>query len=155
MNFFTKKARHITTSHDTETKPVVQDPLLGLCQGDSELYDTMSNFLLLRPEEQIPIMGTTERLIQKANEAIAENDSIVARTNLEIAARIEIYKGNVEKVRTLLEKASSLSEGSALQRERTLLSNLQRAMQIAEQYYHQNGQLSIQKQEEEPLLVRA
>ncbi len=120
---------------------------MTLCHGDREMYDTMNHFLLLRPEEQILQIGALEQLVQKASQAMERGDPIVARVNLEIAARIEIYKGHKEIVRNLLEKAQNLRNMDEVQRrERTLLSNLDKAMTIAEEYYRKSpGQFETRR----------
>ena len=148
MNPF-RSAKKSNVSH-VESVPVIQEPLEVLCQGDSEMYEALGNFLYIEPERQLPQIGTTEQQVQRASDAMARGDSLVARVDFETAARIEMYKGNMEKVKTFLEKAQELrdarGEGSRL----ILISNLERAMEIAAQYYHQ---VSRPKAEKKSLLV--
>jgi hypothetical protein len=155
MNFLRKKVKkNEAATLNVETNQTVQDSLLNLCKGDKRMYDVMNHFLLVRPEEQIRQLGTTEELTQKAAEALRSNSTSSARIFLEFAAKAEMYRGDAEKARALLEKAVSLHDECAEEREHILLSKLQKAMLIAKQYYHQYGPLDIQEQEE-PLLVKA
>lgn len=115
-----------------------EDPLATLCGGDEQLHKAISNFLLLRPAEQISQLDSTETLIRKA-ESAGKGDPTTARINLETAVRIEMYKGNGERVRMLLERAQQLSTEGRLNRE-TMLSKLDDVMRISREYYHQKPQ---------------
>ncbi len=151
MKLFGRR-RKAALAQKAESERTVQDPLLILSHGDREMYDAMSRFLLLKPEEQIPQLGSTEQLLQKSNEAIGKGDLTVARVDLETATRIEMYNGNAEKVKTLLNKALDLHENLAHEKElRILLSNLDQAMRIAKEYYKGKSP----KLEQNPALVRS
>jgi hypothetical protein len=115
------------------------------------MYEALSNFLFIEPG-RLPQIGTTEQQVQKASDAMARGDSLVARVDFEIAARIEMYKGNMEKVKTFLRKAQEVSDARGEGSRVILISNLERAMEIAAQYYHQ---VSPMKAEEKSLLVMA
>jgi hypothetical protein len=134
-NPFAKKRNEATSTKKVEMK---FDRLLAICEGDQKMYETMSYFLLLQPEMHIRQLGTIEQLVQKAKDELGKNDPIVARVNLEIAARIAIYNRDEKRVKMLLEQAQSLHDaGEAYHREHFLLSNLGQTMKIAQEYYHQ------------------
>ncbi|MDG7001705.1 MAG: hypothetical protein JRN15_21615 [Nitrososphaerota archaeon] len=115
-----------------------EDQLATPCGGDERLHKAISNFLLLRPAEQISQLDSTETLIRKA-ESAGKGDQTTARISLETAARIEIYKGDKERVRMLLERAQQLSTDGSVNRE-TMLSKLDDVMRISREYYHQKQQ---------------
>ena len=134
MNFLHRKKK--TNDRNAEQVPVAGDRLNELCQGDSRLHKALSNFLLLEPQRQLPFLGTAEDFAKKASSALARNNPIEARTDFETAARIEIYNGNIEKVKTFLEKAQGLPDKYGEESRLTLLANLERAIEIAAQYFH-------------------
>ncbi len=107
-----------------------------LCGGDLDLYHAMQHFLLLDPESQIPRIGETNTFIARGNEAKARGERQFARPDYEIAARIEIARGNKENVRKCLSLAREVSEPSPEQeRLDKMLQNVERVVDIAEKYY--------------------
>jgi hypothetical protein len=116
---------------------ITEDSLLMLCRNDQETYDAMGHFLLIEPEQEMNYVGTTQDLLQRSEEAIRRGDQTSARVNFEILARIEMYKGDAAKVRTLLKRAIALHDVLSETREIFLLSNLEKCMMIAKEYYHQ------------------
>ena len=137
MKLFGKKRPVQQAQHSVSERTV--DPLLTLSHGDQELSDAMSFLLFVRPREQASQLGTTEELLQRAKEEAGKGELTKARIDLETAARIEMYKGDTEKVRMLLNKALEIHDQAAQKREQAVLSNLDKAMMIAMEYYHQSS----------------
>ena len=145
MKLFGRRKRALKS----EETPAIEDRLTTLCRGDERMHKALSNFLLLRPEEQISQLGPTEALILRAD-STEKSNPIIARANLETAARIELYKGDREKVKLLLERVQRLGTDGEAERE-TIISDLDYAMSIAREYYHQEQPSKI---EESPISIR-
>ena len=148
MNLFGRRKREST--QEPEARTAVKDRLTILCHGDEKMREAISNFLLLRPEEQIFQLGPTEALIRRAD-STEKSDPIIARVNLETAARIEMYKGDREKVKILLERAQHLGRTGGEGNRQTLLSDLDKAMSIAREYYNHKQPTKV---EENPITIR-
>ena len=142
MNLFGRSKRK--SAQESEDMSVVQDRLAVLCGGDEKLHEALSNFLLLRPEEQISQLGPTEALIRRAD-STEKSNPIIARVNLETAARIEMYKGDQETVRVLLQRAQHLSGMGGEENRQTILSDLDKAMEIAREYYRLKQPMKVEE----------
>ena len=134
MQIFHRKSTNIKS--ETVAYKVEPSRLEQLCGGDTDLEDALEHFLLLDPERQIPQLGETNTFIACGNEARAKGEKWEALVNYEIAARIEVPRGNKEKVEKCLILARDVSErGPERARIEKLLEDLDRVISIANQFY--------------------
>jgi hypothetical protein len=110
--------------------------LKSLVKSD-DMYYALEYFLLGDPERQIPQLGDTATLLTKGDEAKARDDDIIARTQYETAAKIEIYKGGIDSARRCLLKAQEVTpeDNKRFQLMTTLLDHTDEAIGIARSYY--------------------
>ncbi len=113
------------------------DARLKALVSDEDMYYAMENFLLADPERQIPLLGDMESLISKGDEAKSTGSKVIARTNYETAAKIEIYKQNKEGAKRCLGLAQQVTdEGDKhLDYQRKLMENLDEVLRVSKAYY--------------------
>jgi hypothetical protein len=115
----------------------IDQRLMDLVSNDKIWYDAMENFLLAEPRREIPELGEARGYYDRARKFEAENDLVMARVQYETAAKIEMYHQNKENTIESLKKANSLADGNEQHREyhETILSNMDKALRIANEYY--------------------
>ncbi len=64
------------------------------------MYEAIEYFLLGDPKKQIEQLGDVEGLIAKGNEAKSIPDYFKARYSYETAAKIKLYRGSKDSLRT-------------------------------------------------------
>ena len=116
--------------------------LKEFCKSDSNLCEALSNYLLIEPRSQLPLLGSSESHCENGLKWKMRGNLVSARVEIEIAARIEICKFNMQKVRDYLTLADTVSNLPVeIERHKVLLSNLEKVRKIAEEYYKAKGQL--------------
>lgn len=114
------------------------DTLKNLCGNDREMYEALSNFLFLDPRGYEKNVDTMSRLMQRGNDDLTNAHRLRARVSFEGAARLALYYQDREAVENALKLAEEASEEKSETRHRmheTLLTNLGRALSIANEYY--------------------
>jgi hypothetical protein len=105
--------------------------------GNTKLRKALETFLLLQAESQIPQLGDSKTFLNQGNAKKAAGDKLLARVNYEIAAKIELYKGNKAGVIESLTLAREVTDENDEHREfhDAILNNLDEALRIAREYY--------------------
>jgi len=127
-------------AEDVEEKPSVPAPRLErFIRRDDPIYDAMEFFLLLNPEEQIPMLGEPETLRGAGDAARSSGDSTSARIKYEDGAKIALYRQNKEEFRSLLRLAEEVTPADSkfAAYHRALLRGTDQAMRVAREYYKQ------------------
>ena len=75
--------------------------LKSLVKND-EMYYALENFVLRDPERQIAQLGGSEALVSKADKSKTKGEYDYAKSDYEMAAKIEIYKGSRDAARKCL-----------------------------------------------------
>jgi hypothetical protein len=112
--------------------------LRDFVQNDEKLYDALQTFLLGDPKRQLPLLGSTDSLLSKANEQRANGENIQARLNYETAAKIELYRQNkegLEKFLRLADETTGNGERGKVLIE-TMLAKVDEALRISKEYYY-------------------
>jgi hypothetical protein len=105
--------------------------------SNPKLREALENFLLLEPEKQIPQLGEAKTFLNEGNAKKATGNRLLARVNYEIAAKIELYKGNKDGVTECLHLARDVTDEGDKHREfhDVILSNLDEVFRISREYY--------------------
>lgn len=121
---------------DEEVHEYADARLKSLVKSD-DMYYALEYFLLGDPQRQVTQLGDSESLLQKGDDAKSKNNYIIARTNYESAAKVEIYKGNKDAARKCLVKGLEAAEEDD-KRSRlmtTLIDSIDEALSVAKSYY--------------------
>jgi hypothetical protein len=110
MNVFHRAPKLQTVTLQASVPQRALSPLASLASEDPKMYSAMQNFLIIDPERQIPLLDNVDTLLVKGNAAKAEGNNMTARVDYEVAAKIEIYKQNMESARNFLVLAESVSD---------------------------------------------
>jgi hypothetical protein len=143
-----KKEQHnqrpVSTLKVSSSTPTLKE----LCGDDDSMYLAMEHFLLLEPKRQLPLIGDIATLVSKAERASKDGYIDKARINLETAARISIYNQDEENTRRLLLLADRISDREFEHNlHGALLRNLNKALEIARKYYHQESLLGAKSED--------
>lgn len=134
------------------------DVLGSLCGSDNVLHEALSNFLFLDPRREERHIGSIAELWEEGTKAIIDGNRLKARLNFEIIARLGLYYQDRVSVEKILKLAEQVTEDETRYRmHQTLLSNLDTALSIAEQYYKQvyPGNVDEQKTKKSKVLEPA
>jgi len=134
-----KELRESELERKVEEQQTVHNavPLETLVPDDASLREAMEYFLLAAPDRQLEQLGEPSALKKTADEAMNSGDRLSARIAYESAAKIELYMQNKEefnRLLTLAEKATPPG-GRFKELHRVLLDKIDRAMQVAKDYY--------------------
>jgi hypothetical protein len=112
-------------------------PLRELIPDDQALYEAMEHFLLASPRRQADQLGDRAGVRKSADEAKAAGKTMQARVDYESAAKLALYYHDKEDFIRMLELADAMTteRESFSQFHRTLLNNVDRAMEIADKYF--------------------
>lgn len=115
----------------------VEDSLKTLCGNNEQLYEAMSNFLLLDPRSQEQMVGNVPRILERGMKDLESGVKIRARVSFEIAARQALYHQDRQSFERALKLADQASDGEELrfQLHQAVLSNLDKTFTIADQFY--------------------
>lgn len=113
--------------------------LKDLVPNDGKLYEALQTFLLADPKRQLPLLGSTDSLLARANENRANGENFKARFSYETAAKIELYKQNREEFGKFLRLANETCGNGERGKEflETMLANVDEAMRVSREYYDQ------------------
>jgi len=111
-------------------------PLKNLVVTDPKMFAALQNFLIVDPERQIPLLDSVSVLMTKGDAAKAQGNRMTARTDYEIAAKIEIYRQHKDSARTFLVLAEGVSdEGQPhYEYQETMLANMDKVMRISNEF---------------------
>jgi hypothetical protein len=117
---------------------------------NDEIYEAMENFLLGDPENQIELLGNTNEILGKADEAKSKGEDLIARAQYETLAKIAIYKQNRKLAQKSLDLAGSVTNPSDrhTRMQKTILANLDQVIQIARDYYRTKEIVTAETEEE-------
>jgi hypothetical protein len=122
---------------EEQERPKSPPSLQKLIPNNQGLYEAMEFFLLGSPKRQVLQEGGLESLKKTADQERDSGNKIMARINYESAARIAIYEQNKDEVKEFLELADGVTgdDERFSKFHRTLLSDLDETMRVAQQYY--------------------
>ena len=104
---------------------------------DEKMYIALQTFLMGDPIRQLPMLGSVDSLLLRADLEKANGEKFKARLDYETAARIEIYrldKVGTEKFLALSREMTENGEPNRAMIE-TMLANIDEALRISKLYY--------------------
>jgi hypothetical protein len=112
-------------------------PLEKLATDDPKMFAALENFLITDPVRQLPIIGDVSVLLARGNEAKANGNNQSARVDYEVAAKIEIYKQNLESARSFLALAEQVSDqaGEHYAFQKTMLADMDKVLSISKAFH--------------------
>ena len=138
MNLFHKSPRQETINMQAARGSAQRSltSLEKLVANDPKMYSALENFLIVDPRRQLPILDDVSVLLAKGNEAKAKGNNQSARVYYEVAAKIEIYKQNMESARSFLILAEQVSDqaGEHYAFQKTMLADMDKVLSISEAY---------------------
>jgi hypothetical protein len=132
-----KKSSQVIKQITTE-QPAKKIGLKDFIPNNEKLYDALQTFLLGDPKRQLPLLGSVDSLLEKANEQRANGENLQARLNYETAAKIELYRQNKEGLEKFLRLANEMSRNGERNKPliETMLANVDEALRISKEYYY-------------------
>ena len=135
MTFFGSKRKSQATPQIQEQIPHKQT--LKDFVPDEKLYTALQTFLMGYSSGRLPMLGTVDSLLLKADLEKANGERFKARLDYETAARIEIYrldKGETERFLALSRDMTENCESNRVVIE-TMLANVDEVLRISKLYY--------------------
>ncbi len=102
--------------------------LEGICGGDQETYESLSNAMFLDPRKIDVSMDTAAKEAKKLEKA---KDLLRARVSYEIAGGLAIYEGDEKKVIEYFSRSEEISPEIKY----PILKNPKKAVAKAQEYY--------------------
>ncbi len=128
---FRKKKSESSDSTPESLKVSPGSRLLELCNGDTELYQSLARILIVDPKRvTVPI----DSFLAEAQEDEAKGDKLRAELAYRIAGALALFKGDKEGVQKYFQKALSLATTSR-QEYKTLAQHPANAVEVARRYY--------------------
>ncbi len=126
-----KNSDGFSDSGSAGVKVTVGSKLMDLCDGNTELYQSLARILILDPRR---ITVPLESFVADGQDQETKGDNLRAELAYRIAGALALYKGDKEAVQKYFEKALSLA--SASRPEYKMLSqHAGDAVDVARRYY--------------------
>ena len=134
------KGKKTDASPGASSESLVAARLKEFCNGDDDLYSTMSRLMFLDPKK---IMTPLDTILSEAQEYEAQGNKLRAEVAYRIAGGISLYKGDVGAVDKYFSKAASLAGGSHPEYQ-VILKRSGEAVAVARKYYEEFGPSAAQ-----------
>ena len=136
MNLFHRSTKPKTAKMQTAVTQLSLSPLENLVTDEPKMYAALQNFLIVDPERQIPLLDSVSALSARGDASKAEGNSLSARADYEVAAKIEIYRQNKVSAMNFLVLAESVSDKKLehFGYQQTMLANMDKVLSISRAY---------------------